>query len=118
MPTPEEPAEQPVEPDAPPSSVRAWLELLRLPNVFTAVADVAMGYLVTQATLDALAAAGRALIIASAALYLAGMVLNDKFDATLDALERPERPIPSGRISAQTASRLGFGLLALGVVAG
>ena len=30
----------------------AWLQLLRLPNVFTAVADVTMGYLVTKGELE------------------------------------------------------------------
>jgi len=48
-------------------------------------------------------------------LYAAGMVLNDAFDATLDAKERPERPIPSGRISRATAFQAGFSLLVLGI---
>ena len=47
-----------------------------------------------------------------------GMVLNDVFDAELDARERPRRPIPSGRIARATAARLGFGLLGLGIAAG
>ena len=78
-----------------PSAVRAYLQLLRLPNVFTALADVAMGLLVAGGALDnwhVLVPLG----IASAGLYLAGMVLNDWFDAELDARERPSRPIPSG----------------------
>ena len=40
-------------------------------------------------------------------LYAAGMVLNDAFDAELDARERPERPIPSGRISRSRHGVLG-----------
>jgi 4-hydroxybenzoate polyprenyltransferase len=31
-------------------------------------------------------------------LYVAGMFLNDAFDAEIDARERPERPIPSGEV--------------------
>ena len=33
-------------------------------------------------------------------LYIAGMFLNDAFDRTIDALQRPERPIPSGQVTA------------------
>jgi 4-hydroxybenzoate polyprenyltransferase len=98
-------------------ALRAYLQLLRLPNVFTSMADVAMGYLLTH---DALGnwPLPVALLVASTALYLAGMVLNDVFDVDLDARERPERPIPSGRIPLPAAARLGFGLLALGASAG
>jgi 4-hydroxybenzoate polyprenyltransferase len=55
---------------------------------------------------------------ASAALYLAGMVLNDVFDLEVDRRERPERPLPSERISKTTAIQLGYGLLCSGIAAG
>ena len=42
------------------------------------------------------------LLIALSLFYVGGMYLNDAFDAELDAKERPERPIPSGQISART----------------
>jgi 4-hydroxybenzoate polyprenyltransferase len=45
------------------------------------------------------------------------MVLNDFFDRAEDARDRPERPIPSGQVSARTAGLLGFGLLGGGVLA-
>lgn len=48
----------------------------------------------------------RALMI-SLCIYAGGMVMNDVFDATLDAQERPERPIPSGRISLRYAIYFG-----------
>ena len=41
------------------------------------------------------------------ALYLGGMYLNDAFDVTFDTLHRPERPIPSGRISRRAVSIFG-----------
>lgn len=47
--------------------------------------------------------------------YVGGMYLNDAFDQRIDALERPERPIPSGQISAAAVFVVGFALLALGV---
>jgi hypothetical protein len=59
--------------------------------------------------------------LASACLYAGGMALNDYADRRIDARERPERPIPSGRISARNAlaaaaalSVAGLGLSAAG----
>jgi 4-hydroxybenzoate polyprenyltransferase len=55
------------------------------------------------------------LLLGSCCLYAGGVVLNDVFDREIDRLERPERPIPSGRIRAAQAAALGAGLLVLGV---
>ena len=55
---------------------------------------------------------------ATAALYAGGVVLNDVFDRDLDRIERPERPIPSGRVGTPRAAALGGGLLAPGVASG
>ena len=38
------------------------------------------------------------LLFVSSCFYLGGMVLNDVCDAKIDAVERPERPIPSGQV--------------------
>lgn len=105
------------EPAASPSRLRAYLELLRLPNVFTAMADVLMGYLVTHVLWQHDGAAGL-LLAASACLYLAGMVLNDVFDYAVDLAERPGRPLPSGRLSLPAARALGVTLLVFGVLCG
>ena len=93
--------------------LRGYLELLRPPNVVTAIADVLAGY----------AVAGRAnavalpwLIGSTVCLYAGGVVLNDYFDRHLDAAERPERPIPSGRVPAAAAATLGSALLGAGVL--
>ncbi len=105
------------------SRLLAYLQLLRLPNVFTAVADVAMGFIFVRGAADLARGDSRAvgelalLIVASSLLYLAGMVLNDWFDLEVDRRERPERPLPSGRIAAASAARLGWTLLAFGVLA-
>lgn len=95
----------------------AWMQLMRLPNVFTAMADVAMGFLFTHET-GAPAGVLMLLLIASSCLYTAGMVLNDVFDVEIDRRERPIRPLPSGRVSLPAARYLGAILLALGVSAG
>jgi 4-hydroxybenzoate polyprenyltransferase len=103
-------------------SLRDYLELMRIPNVFTAMADVTMGFLFVQSTdwrwsvWDSWTLA--ALAAASCLLYMAGMVLNDVFDADLDSRQRPERPIPSGRVPLDSARRLGWRLLIAGVATG
>ncbi|GAB3860521.1 UbiA family prenyltransferase [Micromonospora andamanensis] len=48
-------------------------------------------------------------------LYWAGMAANDWADRELDAVERPERPIPSGRVSPGVAVGLAAGLTVAGV---
>lgn len=97
------------------------LELLRPPNIITAWADVLAGMAAAGAFW--VAAEGGAtehvlpLILATSGLYGGGVVLNDVFDADLDAVERPERPIPRGAVSRRTAAGLGYACLALGIVA-
>lgn len=93
------------------------LQLVRLPNVFTAMADILLGFLLTHRRLDPWHQFAL-LLGASSLLYMAGIALNDYFDREQDARERPFRPIPSGRVSAKTARVLGFGMLGAGVVLG
>jgi 4-hydroxybenzoate polyprenyltransferase len=89
-------------------------QLTRLPNVFTALADICLGALVAGALPEEWAAFGL-LLLASACLYMGGMVWNDFFDVEQDRKERPFRPLPSGRVTMRTAAALGAGLLAAGV---
>jgi hypothetical protein len=56
------------------------------------------------------------LLLALSLFYVGGMYLNDAFDARIDAIERPERPIPSGAISARAVFAAGFAMLAAGVL--
>jgi 4-hydroxybenzoate polyprenyltransferase len=99
------------------SKLLAYFRLFRLPNVFTAIADVTMGFLFVQTKLQPWPIyAGLAL--ASVFLYIAGMVLNDVYDVEQDRQERPERPIPAGDIPLVTARRLGYLLLLAGVLCG
>jgi 4-hydroxybenzoate polyprenyltransferase len=95
-------------------SLLTLLQLVRIPNVFTAMADVVAGYLIVRGGLHE-PAKFFSLLGASVCLYLAGMVLNDVYDVEIDARERPQRPIPSGRVSLEFARRLGFGLLLAGL---
>jgi 4-hydroxybenzoate polyprenyltransferase len=89
-------------------------ELCRAPAALSVPGDVVAGA----------AAAGRlgtswhripGLAAASVCLYWAGMAANDWADRDVDARERPERPIPSGRVSPATAFGVAAGLTAAGV---
>ncbi|GHE33010.1 UbiA family prenyltransferase [Streptomyces capitiformicae] len=51
----------------------------------------------------------------SICLYWGGMALNDYADAVVDAVERPQRPGPSGRISRRSALAVASGLTRAGL---
>jgi len=91
-----------------------YARLLRLPNVFTAFADILLGT-IAAATWQSNPFGAIALLLASGCLYCSGMVWNDYFDFAEDKRERPFRPLPAGQISRGTAFRLGSALHALGV---
>ncbi|MFO1092117.1 MAG: UbiA family prenyltransferase [Planctomycetaceae bacterium] len=97
------------------SRLRDYLQLCRFPAVFTAMADVFLGYLLVHVSLSPRREFGL-LLGASSCLYLAGMVFNDVFDRKIDAAERPNRPIPSGRIPLQRAVSFGTTLMIAGLV--
>ncbi|MEU9049884.1 SCO3242 family prenyltransferase [Streptomyces sp. NPDC048384] len=94
------------------SGSRAWAELLRLPALFTVPGDALSG---------AVAAGGRPnprtllAIGSSLCLYEAGMALNDWADRAEDAVERPHRPLPSGRIRPSSALTAACVLTAAGL---
>ncbi len=96
------------------SRVIPYLQLARFPNIFTAVADVLAGYLIV-AGFQVRWTALLGLMTASSAIYAAGCVLNDYMDRETDALERPFRPIPSGRISPRRAFSIALILFSLGL---
>lgn len=94
---------------------------MRLANVVTAIADVLAGVAIAQyfekGFENIFLPPVLFLCIATACLYAGGVVLNDVFDAELDAVERPERPIPSGIISKGSAAIFGASLLLTGILA-
>lgn len=96
--------------------LRAYLQLVRLPAVFTAMADVFLGFLLTHRVLEPVGEFVL-LLLATSCLYLSGMAFNDVFDREQDAAERPGRPIPSGRVSVASAVRLASLLMVAGLVA-
>ncbi|MFD5009056.1 SCO3242 family prenyltransferase [Streptomyces chartreusis] len=86
--------------------------LVRAPAALSVPGDVIAGAV----------AAGRPLgartfgvIGSSVCLYWAGMALNDYADAAVDGVERPDRPVPSGRVPRRTALAVAGGLTAAGL---
>lgn len=95
-------------------ALRAWLQLMRVPNSFTAMSNILAAQLIVTGGL----VEWRPLILlmlASVYLYTAGIVLNDCFDVEEDRRERPFRPLPSGRISLAAGFAAGAVLLGAGV---
>lgn len=109
------------------SRLFAYLQLTRPANVITAIADIWAGFAIagawTYIVIDWGSGSNEFLInlawlsLSTIGLYAGGVAFNDVFDADLDAVERPERPIPSGRVSKISAAWMSFLLLVLGVFA-
>jgi len=109
-----------------------YLRLMRPANVVTAVADVLAGMAIAGYFFDPkyyfsasehMQVQGNfllpviLLVISTIGLYSGGIILNDVFDAELDAKERPERPIPSGLISKKAATIFGGIFFFIGIFA-
>ncbi|MEU1223315.1 SCO3242 family prenyltransferase [Streptomyces microflavus] len=93
-------------------TVRAWTELFRVSALFSVPGDALAG----AAAVGRSPGRGTALAIgASLCLYEAGMALNDWADREEDAVDRPHRPIPSGRISPSAALGAAGALTAAGL---
>jgi 4-hydroxybenzoate polyprenyltransferase len=120
-----------------PSRVTSWLQLLRVPNLFTVPGDPLMGLLLALAgyPLAAVRAPGLQLIVpaglmplgggaglpmalaatVSLLMYAAGLIWNDWFDLADDLRERPARPLPSRAIRPGTAAVAAIALMLLAV---
>jgi hypothetical protein len=89
----------------------SWLKLGRVSNLPT----------VWSNTLAAIALSGgewtmglaAASAVSMSLFYVAGMILNDVFDAEYDGIHRPTRPIPSGQVGRAVAAATGFSGLGL-----
>lgn len=99
-----------------------YLRLMRLANIVTAVSDILAGitiacYAVGKEWSQLSFLPVLLLIVSTIGLYGGGVVFNDVFDADLDKVERPERPIPSGLIPKNSAALFASLLLLLAVIA-
>ena len=93
--------------------LKAWWEISRPKHIPIVSAGSCLALFVLGATNPwtfVLAAIVAALMVTGAIIH------NDAIDADVDAIEKPHRPIPSGRISAQTAELVGVTLMFAGVM--
>ena len=96
------------------NSLKPFAQLIRLPNLFTAVSNVVAAHVIAthgspQWSLLLLT------LISSLCFYHGVMILNDCFDIDEDKVERPNRPIPSGAISLRQAWAMAIGLILVGL---
>ncbi|MFI8988176.1 SCO3242 family prenyltransferase [Streptomyces antimycoticus] len=90
-----------------------WAELLRVSALFTVPGDALAGAAAARCGPNR----GTALAVCSSlCLYEAGMALNDWADRDIDAVERPGRPLPSGRIAPGAALTAATGLTVAGLL--
>ena len=98
------------------------LLLIRPANLITSATDIIAG---ASVALMVARAAGPVntdvwsfilLLFSSICLYAGGIAFNDVMDHNIDRIERPERPIPSGRITPKRAALFAGGLLLLGII--
>jgi 4-hydroxybenzoate polyprenyltransferase len=93
--------------------LRPWLVLGRVANLPTVWSNCLAGWL--------LGGGGNVigflqLCLGATLLYLAGVLLNDAFDAPYDRQHRPERPIPSGKVGVAAVWQSGLTCLGLGLI--
>jgi UbiA prenyltransferase family len=101
-------------------NIKAYLQLCRPANIVTAIADILAGVAIASfaTPIEELNLFGVTLLcISTIGLYGGGIVFNDIFDLELDKIERPERAIPSGKVSLKNAWIFGSLLLVVGIVA-
>ena len=85
---------------------KEYLQLVRLPGIFTAFSNVLIGYFFSF-SFDSEIIFLPFLLTTSGLLFCSGMIFNDYFDYNVDKKQRSFRPLPSGKISKQNALLLG-----------
>ena len=91
-----------------------YIEILRPGNVIMAMIAIILVAIVAHSI-------SVPIILAMLVVFFeisAGNVTNDYFDYKIDLINKPERPIPSGRISLKTARNYAYGLFLGGTICG
>jgi len=83
-----------------------YLQLVRIPGIFTALSNVLIGYFFSLSETEVISFPF--LLLTSGMLFCSGMIFNDYFDLQIDKKERPDRPLPSKKIPKQNAFLLGI----------
>jgi len=98
--------------------VAAYVELVRPHNVLAAALSTVLGYLVASRALGVLPAPPDLAVACSVVALVAagGYAVNDYFDYRVDVVNKPYRPIPSGRVTLGETLRLSIALGVAGVL--
>ena len=98
-------------------NIAGYLDMMRPANCFMAVTSVFIGFfLITGVSYSFFSLS---LLFASAAVFLitgAGNVINDYYDIESDKINKPKRPIPSGKVSLNSALFFAYGLFVIGIM--
>lgn len=87
--------------------IKHYLQLVRIPGIFTAFSNILFGFFLVQDGISDFSLL-IPLLSASGFLFMSGMIFNDYFDYNIDKKERPFRPLPSKLISKKFALFLGI----------
>ena len=94
-----------------------WAQLVRIPNTFTAIADVLAGAAIAGALSTATISQSwpivLALVVIVVALYWTGMIWNDLNDVEQDRQQQRNRPLPNNQISMAAATKVALLLATL-----
>jgi hypothetical protein len=94
-------------------ALETLLKLGRVSNLPTVWTNVLAGTVLAGG--NALSARTCIVVLAMSLFYIGGMFLNDYCDRNVDALERPQRPIPAGEISEKVVAAIALALLSAGM---
>lgn len=95
-------------------SAAGFLNIIRPANAVMAGVASVVAYLIATGTL---VPAALLLFVVVVLITAAGNVINDYYDAEIDSVNRPDRPIPSGQVSRNAALWYAFLLFAAGIAA-
>jgi len=102
-----------------PDMLQTLLKLGRVSNLPTVWSNTLAGAVLAgtsmQGALSIPLLLAISLLFAMSLAYIGGMFLNDAYDADIDAAERPERPIPAGKIKKSAVFIIGYGMLFISV---
>jgi hypothetical protein len=93
--------------------LKVWLELARVSNLPTVWSNVLAAWLLSGGK------PGSALwlmLLGGSLIYTGGMVLNDAADAKWDKVNKPERPVPAGRVSLRVVWVVGLAAMMTGAL--
>jgi geranylgeranylglycerol-phosphate geranylgeranyltransferase len=92
---------------------QGYFTIMRPMNAIVAGLAAVIGYLIATSTIIP---AVVLLIIIVFLVTAGGNVINDYYDSEIDAVNRPDRPIPSGKVKKETAYHIAAALFIAGII--